>query len=105
MSQVLRGVDVVPSNFLLAFIFDSIILLIFGLCILEIFDELFKFSMTINIFRDGHMPVPGRPLECRARLVKYSCACLKVIKYQLRFPVSLLHQVLVQQGLRMLDDP
>ena len=74
MSQVLRCVDVVPSSFLLAFIFDSIIFLIFGLCILEIFDELFKFSMTVNIFRNGHMAVPGWPLECRARIVKYTCA-------------------------------
>ena len=74
MSQVLRGINIVPSSFLLAFIFGSIILLIFGLCILEILDELFKFSMTVNIFRDGHMPVPGRPLECRARIVKYTCA-------------------------------
>ena len=74
MSQVLRGINIVPSSFLLAFIFGSIILLIFGLCILEILDELFKFSMTVNIFRNGHMPVPGWPLECRARIVKYTCA-------------------------------
>lgn len=64
MSQVLRGIDIIPSGFLLVFIFISIILLIFGLCILEIFDEFFEFSMTVNIFCDGHMPIPGRPLEC-----------------------------------------
>jgi hypothetical protein len=74
VSQVLRGINIVPSSFLLAFIFGSIILLIFGLCILEILDELFKFSMTVNIFRNGHMPVPGWPLKCRARIVKYTCA-------------------------------
>jgi hypothetical protein len=74
VSQVLGGIDVIPSSFLLVFIFVSIILLIFGLCILEVLDEFFKFSMTVNIFRDGNMPVPGWPLECCARIVQYTCA-------------------------------
>ena len=74
VSQVLGGIDVIPSSFLLVFIFGSIILLIFGLCILEVLDEFFKFSMTVNIFRDGNMPVPGWPLECCARIVQYTCA-------------------------------
>jgi hypothetical protein len=74
VSQVLGGIDVIPSSFLLVFIFVSIILLIFGLCILEVLDEFFKFSMTVNIFRDGNMPVPGWPLECCAMIVQYTCA-------------------------------
>jgi hypothetical protein len=82
VTKMLRCVNIIPSLFLLAFIYLPSELLIFRyyLSILEVFHKFFKFSMTVNVFGDSDMTIPSWLLEWSTVIIDYTSNLLKVFK-------------------------